>query len=149
MIYRFFGGKMLQYLRSAARNSRGMTLLEIMIVLAILGGIITILATQVTSRLASSRVKQARIHMAQIGNALDMFYTDCAFYPESLEALVTAPAECTNWGPEPYLKSMPKDPWGAPYIYENNGSSYVLRSLGADRREGGTGNDADISSEDL
>ena len=132
------------------RNQKGMTLLEIMIVLAILGGLITILANQITQRLASARVKEAKIQMAEIGKSLDMFYTDCGFYPEGgLEDLVTQPSSCSNWGPDPYLKRIPKDPWNSDFIYEYENGSYVLISLGEDRKEGGEGTAADISSEDL
>lgn len=130
------------------RNNKGMTLLEIMIVLVILGGLIAILGNQVTKQLAKARVKEARIQISEIGKALDMFMTDCGSYPEELGALIEAPESCTNWGPDPYIKKMPKDPWGKDFIYEINGGNYVLVSFGADGREGGSGNDADISSED-
>lgn len=134
------------------RNSKGMTLLEIMIVLAILGGLIAVLATNVVDRLAKAKVKEARIQMVELGKALDMFYTDCGFYPEDgLNSLLAAPSNCPNWGPEPYLKSkdLPRDPWGTDFIYEYTNGSYTLISLGEDRREGGSGNSADISSEEL
>jgi general secretion pathway protein G len=102
--------------------------------------------------LSNAQLKQVKIHMSEIGKSLDMFYTDCGFYPSGaagLKALVTAPAECKNWGPEPYMKAVPVDPWGTEYIYESKGSNYVLKSLGADRQEGGSGKDEDISSEEL
>ncbi len=132
------------------RDSRGMTLLEIMIVLVILGGLVAILATQVQGRLKSSKIKSAKIQIAEYGKALDMYFTDCNQYPsaeEGLEALVTAPASCTSWGPDPYLKKVNKDPWGGEFVYESTGNNYVLRALGSDRREGGTGDAADVSSE--
>lgn len=132
------------------RNNKGMTLLEIMIVLVILGGLIAILATQVQGRLKKAKINQARIQIAEYGKALDMFYTDCNSYPssdEGLAALVEAPSSCNNWGPDPYLKKVNKDPWGGDFIYESSGSNYVLRSLGSDKREGGSGDAADISSE--
>ncbi|MCB0391844.1 MAG: type II secretion system major pseudopilin GspG [Bdellovibrionales bacterium] len=131
-------------------DQKGMTLLEIMIVLAILGGLITILAGQVTSRLAAARVKEARIQIAEIGKALDMFYTDCGFYPEAgLSDLVNAPSNCPNWGPDPYLKKIPKDPWGNEFEYEYDNGSYILVSYGEDRKPGGDGTSKDISSEEL
>ena len=134
------------------KNTKGMTLLEIMIVLAILGGLITILATGVTSRLKTARIKEAKIQIAEISKALDMFYTDCSFYPtteEGLDALVDRTDECESWGPEPYLKRVPLDPWKNEFIYELHGIQYVLISLGADKQEGGEGESADISSEEL
>ncbi len=127
-----------------------MTLLEIMIVLVILGGLIAILAGQVQGRLKKAKINQARIQIAEYGKALDMFYTDCNSYPspeEGLNALMEAPGSCSNWGPDPYLKKLAKDPWGGEFIYESTGGNYVLRSLGSDKREGGSGDAADISSE--
>ncbi len=132
------------------RNNKGMTLLEIMIVLVILGGLIAILATQVTGRMKKAKINQAKIQIAEYGKALDMYFTDCNGYPtneEGLQALVQAPPSCSNWGPEPYLKKVNKDPWNNEFIYESSGNNYVLRSLGSDRREGGTGDATDISSE--
>jgi general secretion pathway protein G len=134
------------------RNNKGMTLLEIMIVLVILGGLTAILATQVNNRLKSARIKQAKIQMSEYGKALDMYFTDCNGYPtaeEGLQALVQAPGSCSNWGPDPYIKKVNKDPWNGDFIYESTGNNYVLRSLGSDRREGGTGDAQDISSEQL
>ena len=134
------------------RNNKGMTLLEIMIVLVILGGLIVILAGQVTGRLKTAKIRQAKIQIAEYGKALDMYFTDCNGYPsseEGLQALVAAPPSCSNWGPDPYLKKVSKDPWNGDFIYESAGNSYVLKSLGSDKREGGSGDATDISSETL
>ncbi len=131
-------------------NQKGMTLIEIMIVMAILGGLITILANTVMGNLKKAKVKQAKIQISEYGKALDMYFTDCNQYPtteEGLNALLTAPSSCTNWGPDPYLKKVNKDPWGGDFTYESTGNNYILRSLGSDKREGGTGDAADISSE--
>jgi general secretion pathway protein G len=104
-------------------------------------------------RLKSARIKQAKITMAEVGKALDMYYTDCGAYPSSeqgLGALVQAPGDgCSSWGPDPYIKKVPRDPWNHEYIYESQGGTYVLQSLGRDNREGGTGEDEDLSSENL
>lgn len=137
------------------RNERGMTLVEIMIVLVILGGLASVLASVVVGRLRSARIRQAKLQISEIGKLLDQFNAECNFYPtteQGLEALVHAPTQeptCANWGPDPYIKKTPKDPWGHPFIYENQGGSYVLKSLGSDNREGGAGESADISSENL
>ncbi len=134
------------------RNNKGMTLLEIMIVLVILGSIAAILAGQVMGRLKTAKIRQAKIQIGEYGKALDMYFTDCNGYPtteEGLNALVTAPPSCSNWGPDPYLKKVNRDPWNGEFAYESQGNAYVLRSLGSDRREGGSGDAADISSENL
>jgi general secretion pathway protein G len=133
------------------RNNKGMTLLEIMIVLVILGGLIAILATQVQGRLKKAKIGQATIQISEIGKALDMYFSDCSNYPsteEGLEALMKAPATCTNWGPDPYLKKLKKtDPWNHDFVYESTGNAYTLKSYGSDGHEGGTGDAQDISSE--
>ncbi len=133
------------------RNNKGMTLLEIMIVLVILGGLIAILATQVQGRLKKAKINQAKIQIAEYSKALDLYYTDCNHYPsteEGMAALITAPSSCSNWGPDPYLKKVIKDPWGYEFQYESQGNAFVLRSLGSDNREGGSGDATDVSSAD-
>lgn len=130
-------------------NSRGMTLVEILIVLAILGSLIAVLLPQVTDRLNKSKVGESKIAMGQVMNALNMYFTDCGKFPESLEGLTTADSSCSNWGPEAYLKKPPKDSWGTPFSYSVEGSTFILKSLGADKREGGDGYNKDLSSEEL
>jgi general secretion pathway protein G len=133
------------------KNKKGMTLIEIMIVLAILGGLMTVLATQVTKSLGKSKVKEAVISMGELSKAIEMFYTDCGYYPKELGNLISEDSECSSWGPEPYVRneSRLKDPWKTEFVYEATGSSYVIRSLGADKREGGSGNDKDINSDEI
>lgn len=131
------------------RNSRGMTLMEILIVMAILGSLIAVLLPQVTSRLDKSKQGETKIIMGQAMNALNMYYTDCGKFPESLEGLTAADANCSNWGPEPYMKSAPKDAWQRDLVYAIEGSGFILKSLGKDGREGGDGYSKDISSEEL
>jgi general secretion pathway protein G len=131
-------------------NSRGMTLIEIVIVVAILASLMAVLGTTVNKRFQKAKVDQAKIQIGEISKALDMYYTDCLSYPQSLESLLSnTGSSCSNWGPTPYIKKNAlKDPWGVEFIYELQGSTYVLTSLGADKREGGEANDADISSEE-
>lgn len=132
------------------RNNKGMTLLEIMIVLVILGGLIAILATSVQGSLKKAKMRQAKIQISEYGKALDMYYQDCNNYPsteEGLQALMQAPPSCQNWGPDPYLKKLNKDPWGGEFVYESQGNAYVLKSYGSDKREGGTGDAQDVTNE--
>ena len=143
-------------MKDIIKNQRGMTLIEIMIVLVILGSMAGILVVKVSDSLKKSRVQQAKILISEVGKALDQFNTDCGFYPttdQGLQALVSTPVggkTCSNWGPEPYLKKLPKDPWRNDLVYTcTDGQHYILRSLGADGKEGGEGLNADISSEDL
>src|SRR4051812_16657291 len=107
------------------RNQKGMTLLEIMIVVALIGGLLAVLGRNLFSQRDNARIGQARIQMNEIAKALEMFYTSCNYYPateQGLAALLEAPQgepACPNWGPEPYVKkNLLKDPWGHDFHYE-------------------------------
>lgn len=135
-------------------NQRGMTLIEIMIVIAIIGGLMAVLGTRASEYLKKSRVDQAKIQLKEIGKSLDMYYADCGAYPGTdlgLNALVQNPGAdaCSNWGPNQYLKKLPDDPWKTKIIYESDGGTYNLKSLGADKKEGGEGYNADLNSQEL
>lgn len=130
--------------KSFVRNQKGMTLIEIMIVIAILGGLMALLAPKFLGQKDKANVGQAKIQMGQIANALSMYYNDCGKFPAALDNLVKQDANCANWGPEAYLKKDQVDPWGNPYVYELNGGEYSLKCLGKDGREGGSGFNADI-----
>ena len=129
------------------RNQKGMTLIEIMIVIAILGGLMAILAPRFMGQKDKANVGQAKIQMGQIANALSMYYNDCGKFPAALDNLITADPACTNWGPEAYIKSAPVDPWRNAFGYEVSGAEYTLKSFGKDGREGGSGYNADIPYE--
>ncbi|MBC87090.1 MAG: type II secretion system protein GspG [Bdellovibrionaceae bacterium] len=122
------------------RNQKGMTLLEIMIVLVIVGGLSSVLVVAVQDRLEKANLRQAKIQLNQVGQALDMYYTDCGYYPtsdEGLDALMNAPGDaCEDWGPDPYLKQLPKDPWKRELYYEEVDGAYMLISNGPDRKDG-------------
>jgi general secretion pathway protein G len=137
------------------RNQRGMTLIEIMIVIAIIGGLMAILGGKVMSNLSKAKVKQTYLAMGELSKALDMYYTDCGQYPtteQGLKALLEPPGSgCSNWGPEPYIKkNLLKDPFNYPFIYEDqgNGQPPLIKSLGADGKEGGEGKNKDLTSQD-
>ncbi|MBX2989280.1 MAG: type II secretion system major pseudopilin GspG [Bdellovibrionaceae bacterium] len=137
----------------ALRNQRGMTLIEIMIVLAIIGAISALLLPRLGGAQDKAKVKEAKIQMGQIINSLSMYNLDCGRYPQALSGLLQADSSCSNWGPEPYYKTKGnegiKDPWGHDYIYELSGGEFTLKSLGKDGADGGSGFGADISQDDL
>jgi general secretion pathway protein G len=107
------------------------------------------------SRPDQARVTAAETDLRSIGAALDLYRLDNFQYPsteQGLEALVSKPSgypEPKNYNPDGYIKSLPADPWGSPYVYEKSGNGYSLLSLGADGAEGGEGFDSDIRLEDL
>lgn len=131
------------------KNNKAMTLLEIMIVLAIVALMASLIGPQLINQLNSSKVKETKIQIAELSKTLDIFYTDCGFYPQEIQALIQKPSGCNNWGPDPYIKKIPKDAWGQEFIYELEGGKPIIISYGEDRREGGSKNAKDLSLDDL
>ena len=134
---------------------RGFTLIEIMVVVVIIGLLATLIVPNVIGQGDAARVTAAQIDIRAIGNALDLYSLNNSHYPsteQGLEALGNKPAgfpEPRSWGPEPYLKKLPTDPWGTEFVYINNGFNYELYSFGADGQEGGENLMADIFYRDL
>jgi general secretion pathway protein G len=130
----------------------GYTLTELLVVLAILGLLIGIAVPRLLNHLSHARQQTAHIQIQQLGAILDMYKLELKHYPnqqQGLRALVEAPTDEPNWG-GPYLKNKEAliDPWGQPYLYKFPGThgDYDLYSLGADSREGGDGENADVTS---
>jgi general secretion pathway protein G len=130
----------------------GFTLIELLVVLVILGLLASVVGPQVIKYVGESKTKTTRVQIEELGAALDLYLLDAGGYPSSeqgLEALVNAPAGVGKWN-GPYLKKnyVPKDPWGNDYHYRMPGrySAYDLYSLGADNREGGSGENEDVVS---
>ena len=123
----------------------GFTLVEMLVVLAIIGSIVGLVGPRVLNYLSDSKVKTAKIQMENLGSALDLFYLDAGRYPsneEGLTALVQQPTSVSFWnGPYLKTKTVPKDPWGHDYLYRSPGQDgpYDVGSLGPDGREGSAG----------
>jgi general secretion pathway protein G len=141
--------------RSADLRDRqgGFTLIEMLVVIAIMGMIMALVGPRVLSYLSDSRVKSAKIQIQSFSAALDLFYLDAGRYPtaaEGLEALVRPISGIAAWN-GPYVKGgkVPTDPWGNAYVYRVPGerSAYEIRSLGSDGQEGGSGVAADLASD--
>lgn len=131
---------------------RGFTLLELLVVLVILGLLASLVGPQVLKQIGGSKSKTASLQIEEFGTALDLFNLDVGRYPvtaEGLNGLIVQPDEARFWN-GPYLKKkvIRADPWGNPYHYQSPGErgAYDLYSLGADNREGGEGDDADVVS---
>ncbi len=88
------------------RNSAGMSLMEILIVLGIIGGLMAFIIPQVMGNRDKSMIQETKVIMGSVIAQLNMYYTDCGKYPDSLDGLVAADASCSNWGPEPYFKKI-------------------------------------------
>ena len=137
------------------KTMSGFTLIEILIVVVILGILGAVVVPNILSRPDTARIQATQTDLRALSQTLEIYRLDNFQYPSSeqgLESLVDRPSgfpEPKNWNPEGYLKKLPTDPWGSPYLYEKTGSSYSLISLGADGQEGGEGFDADIRLNDL
>jgi general secretion pathway protein G len=132
------------------RKISGFTLVELLVVLAILGMLAALVGPQVLNQLGGAKSKSAAIQIRDFEQALELYKLDVGRFPgsnEGLNALVRQPSSAKGWN-GPYLKKdeVPMDPWGNPYQYRVSGSTIDISSYGADGRQGGSGEDADVSS---
>src|SRR5258708_3703788 len=137
-----------------SRQARGMTLIEILVVLVLIGVVMGIVGGNFIQRGEKAKRDAAKIEIGQIGQTLDLFKLEIGRYPtsqEGLQALIAQPSGVNNWN-GPYWKkaTVPKDPWGNDYLYVFPGQhgAYDIISYGADGKEGGDGADKDITSWD-
>lgn len=133
--------------RGKAAGDAGFTLLEILVVVAILGLLIGLVAPAVLRQLGGARVSIAKQSIERLGSVLDLYKLDVGSYPtteQGLEALIRKPSGDEGWN-GPYLKAdtVPVDPWSHPYIYrdpsERAGHDYDLCSQGPNAGSGNGG----------
>ena len=134
------------------KGEAGFTLVELLVVLVILVLLASIIGPRVIGYLGRSRAKTAHIQIESLVTAMELFHIDVGRYPtstEGLTALVKSPGNIPGWN-GPYLTKggVPQDPWGRPYLYQagQNGTSFEIKTLGADGKEGGTDENADVSN---
>ncbi len=133
---------------------RGLTLIEVLIVVVILGILAGLVIVNVTGRTDDAKVAAAKHDIAALTSALKLYRLDNGVYPsadQGLPALVRKPETGEpprNWKTGGYIERLPKDPWGNDYQYLNPGvhGEVDVFSYGADGRPGGEGYDADIGS---
>jgi general secretion pathway protein G len=133
-------------------DDAGFTLLELLVVIAVLGLLAALVGPQVVRYLGSSRSQTAAVQIRNIASALELYRLDNGDLPaseEGLNALVIDPGTASGWA-GPYLPEPTalNDPWGKPYRYRNPGThrEVDIYTLGADRREGGSGEDRDVGN---
>ena len=124
------------------RDEEGFTLVELMVVIVIIGLLATIVVINVMPAQDTARVRKAEADVATLEQGVEMYRLNRMNYPagaDGLQALVS----------EGFIKRLPKDPWGNPYRYSapgRNGQPFDIYSTGADGREGGEGDNADIGN---
>jgi general secretion pathway protein G len=137
------------------RSGKGFTLIELMVVIAILGILAGLVLPRFMGRTEEAKKTKARIQIENLEGALKLYKLDNGTYPtteQGLEALVQKPATGVipkNWREGGYLEKgkVPLDPWGNGYVYLSPGvknKDFDLKALGADGEEGGEGDNQDI-----
>lgn len=127
----------------------GFSLVELLVVLAILALLVGLVGPRMMQQLGGAKADTAKLQIADLSAALDLYYIDVGSYPsteQGLQALLIKPSDAANWN-GPYLKKqrIPNDPWGESFIYKFPGevAEYELLSLGADKAPGGEGDAQD------
>ncbi len=138
-------------MRKKQKMRSAFTLVELLVVIVIIALLSSLVAPKIFGKLDDAKVKTAYAQMQMLSSALDTFKLDVGRYPttqEGLKVLWVKDSDIKGWN-GPYLpKKVDKDSWGDPYIYKFPGSDkndYDLLTYGADGKEGGSGNNADMS----
>ncbi len=132
----------------ASRDRRGMTLVEIMVVITIIVSLMAVLSVTVLSRLADAQRDQTKIQIRQVEQGLQMYaMRHKGRFPTTSDGLEAAAKYMPKTG------EVPKDAWGNDFQYFSPGNhgenEYEIISLGRDGKEGGEDADADIHSWNL
>ena len=133
--------------RQRSPRQRGFTILEIVIVFILLAGIMAFVGPKIFEQMGKAKSSEAKIRIQDLAGRIEMYKLENGRYPESLQSLVKQPAGADKWA-GPYAKDTDlKDAWGNDYRYTipGQGKPFDLVSLGADGKDGGEGENRDIS----
>jgi general secretion pathway protein G len=134
------------------KKSLGFTLIEMLVVVAIIGILAGIIVVKIANKPDEARVVRAKQDIASLQTALDLYKLDNGTYPtteQGLDALVTQPSDPPmppNW--HAYLSKIPTDPWNRPYLYQNPGEhgDIDIYTYGPTGQAGGKGTNATIGN---
>lgn len=137
------------------KKQNGFSLMEMMVVLVIMGILLSLVAPRLLNQKGEAQVTAAKNDINSMSTAIDVYSMNnngaIPSTAQGLKALVSKPSGepvANNWR-GPYIQKLPTDPWGTPYAYIDNGTGdYEIISFGADKREGGEGDNKDISNKD-
>jgi len=128
----------------------GFSLVELLVVLAIIGMIASLVTPQVLGYLGRAKGETARIQVKNIAQAVELYYLDLGGYPTSEQGLAALVQPTGPGWRGPYVRDARglTDPWGRAYLYRSPGSQgpYEVYSLGSDGQMGGVGDAADVAS---
>ena len=128
---------------------RNFSLVELMVVIAIIGLLSSIVTVSVITRVAQARRSRVKADFVTLRNALNLYRVNQGAYPPQLQDLWIRPSGLRSWG-GPYLDQPPPlDPWDRVYEYELNGQGPRLKTLGSDGAPGGEASAEDLESEPL
>lgn len=131
------------------RPQRGFTILEIVIVFVLIAGIMAFVGPKIFEQMGRAKQGDAKIRLNHVAGQIELYRLDVGRYPENLQALLKPPSGADNRWNGPYVKEADlKDGWGNEYRYTSpgQGKGFDLVSLGADGKEGGEGENKDISN---
>lgn len=117
------------------RRRRGFTLMEVLLVVAILLILASLATVAISRTLKGTQSKQAKIDISTLSQAINVYFIDVGSYPPTLDALVVQPDGLANpqkWNGSYLEKELPADPWGNQYLYSVNGDQIQIKSMGPD-----------------
>ncbi len=137
------------YMHKKQKLRTGFSLIELLIVIVILGGLVAVVAPGLMDSADQAKRDTVCLKMNDLKKRLDMFKLDNGNFPdteEGFQALLSNPDEekYPGYRAKPYLKKLPKDAWKTPFLYVKKGSEVEIISFAADRKEGGEENNKDI-----